>query len=55
MIRSADLVQHEIARVDELFEFTYSNNENNDTVWPGEYTDWLTSTSFYNSKLLRER
>ena len=36
LLFTGSLVQHEIARVDENFEFTYSNNENNDTVWPGE-------------------
>jgi len=30
------LIQHEIARVDENFTFTYSNNETDESVWPGE-------------------
>ena len=30
------LQQYEIARVDETFTFTYSNNETDESVWPGE-------------------
>ena len=30
------LQQYEIARLDENLTFTYSNNETNETVWPGE-------------------
>jgi len=36
---SGHLIQHEIARVDENFTFTYSNNETDESVWPGE--DWI--------------
>jgi len=31
---SGHLIQHEIARVDENFTFTYSNNETDESVWP---------------------
>ena len=30
------LTQHEIALIDENFTFTYSNNETDESVWPGE-------------------
>jgi len=30
------LTLHEIARVNENITFTYSNNETNESVWPGK-------------------
>jgi len=36
------LQQYEIARLDENLTFIYSNNETNETVWPGESMHTLT-------------
>jgi len=33
---SGKLQQYEIARLDKNFTFTYSNNETDESVWPGE-------------------
>ena len=32
----AGLKLHDIARVNENFTFTYTNNETDESVWPGE-------------------